>query len=84
MAIFKGFADVKPMVIGIWCGESKPSNLNEFLLPLFNEIQTVTCNGISVNGFKLDVKIRIFVGDAPAIAFLKGFYFIDFRVNLTV
>lgn len=70
------------MVIGIWCGQKKPSNLNEFLLPLFNEIQTVTKDDISINGFRLNVKIRLFLGDAPATAFLKGFYLIDFKADL--
>lgn len=34
-----GQPTIKPMVILIWCGESKPNNLNDFLFPFVNELE---------------------------------------------
>lgn len=63
------------MAVGIWSGNGKPSNLNEYLRPLIEDIGAVTKAGIVINGYRLDVKIRSFLCDAPARSFLKGFYF---------
>lgn len=61
------------MPIGIWGGHKKPSDLNEFLRPLVNDIDTVINNGIVINGYRLDIQIRTFLLDSPARSFLKGF-----------
>lgn len=63
---------IKPMTIGIWCGNGKPSCLNQFLQPLIDEINEVVCNGVHVNGYEIIVAVRCFICDAPARAFLKG------------
>lgn len=63
------------MAIGIWSGNGKPSDLNEFLEPLVNDIDAVVKAGVTINGYRLDVKVRCFLCDAPARSFLKGFYF---------
>lgn len=81
---FEDFPEIKPMVIGVWCGNGKPENLNEFLGPFANDIETVTKDGVIINEkFRLDITIRCLVCDAPARSFLKGFNFFhsvhDFR-----
>lgn len=63
------------MAVGIWSGNGKPSNLNEFLRAFANDIDNTAKNGIMINGFRLDVKIRSFICDSPARSFLKGSYF---------
>lgn len=63
------------MAVGIWSGNGKPSDLNDFLEPLFNDIDAITKSGIMINEYRLDVKIRCFLCDSPARSFLKGFYF---------
>lgn len=66
--------DIKPMIIAIWSGISKPNNLNDFLQPLVNEINEVVQNGITINGYRIEVLIRAFLCDSPARSFLKGFF----------
>lgn len=80
---FKGFPEIQPMAIGIWCGNGKPSNLNEYLRAFCNDIDTITKSSIMINGYHLDVKIRVFLCDSPARSFLKGFYFIVFYIYHT-
>lgn len=60
------------MVIGIWAGESKP-NLNEYLLPLINELKTVLSNGIDIKSKHVKVKLGVIICDTPARCFLKGY-----------
>lgn len=67
--------DIRPMVVGIWCGERQPNNLNEFLEPFVNEICALTKYGLKVNGYKITISIRCFICDSPARSFLKGFHF---------
>lgn len=63
------------MAIGIWSGNQKPSDLNEYLEPLVDDINAVARDGIIINGYRLDIEIRSFLCDSPARSFLKGFYF---------
>lgn len=71
---FKGMPDVKPMVIGIWCGVGKPKSLNDFLRPLVNDINAIIAHGAIINDHRLDIEIRCFICDSPARSFLKGIF----------
>lgn len=71
------FPTMKPMAIGIFYGHSKPKKVEEFLQPFVDEMIPILHNGIIVNDFKLDVKIRAFICDTPARSFLKGVYNAD-------
>lgn len=63
----------QPMVIGIYNGQGKPSNLAEFITPFVQEAKNILVNGIDFgNGHILKVKIRCFICDSPARAFIKG------------
>lgn len=64
--------EVKPMVIGIYCGKSKPSNLGAYLMPLVDEFNSIMSCGVHIMGHKITVKIRSFICDSPARAFIKG------------
>lgn len=63
---------VKPMIIGIWSGFGKPKSLSEYLLPFMNDIQFAICNGIEINGHRINVGINSFICDSPARCWLKG------------
>lgn len=65
-------SEIKPMVVSIWCGDKKPNNLCEFLQPLVEELNMILRNGISINGYRIDVKINSFICDSPARSFVKG------------
>ncbi|XP_047510862.1 uncharacterized protein LOC125053528 isoform X2 [Pieris napi] len=64
--------DDDPFIIGIYYGKGKPKNLNLFLEDFVNESITVLQQGVCVNGIKVNIKIRCFICDSPARAFIKG------------
>lgn len=66
------FPKVRPMVIGVYHGKSKASNVGKYLSPMVSELKTIMENGLTINGHKVTVKLRCFVADSPARAFLKG------------
>lgn len=64
--------EIKPFVVCIWCGTSKPNNVNEYLRPFVDELTNILREGVFVNGYKINVLIRCFISDSPARAFIKG------------
>lgn len=64
--------ELKPMPIGIFLGKTKPTDINEYLTPFVNEAIPLLQNGFSVNGHIISIKIRCFICDSPARAFVKG------------
>lgn len=69
---FKDFPELKPIVVGIWCGIGKPNKLNEFLMPFVQEVNSIATNGLIINGHRLDVSIRSVICDSPARSYIKG------------
>lgn len=70
------FPNLKPMTIGIYHGKGKPSSVADFLSPFVEEVKLILENGIIFeNGQKLKLKIRCFISDSPARAFIKGIFF---------
>lgn len=64
---------LQPMVIGIYSGKGKPSNAEEFLIPFVEEAKPILEDGLTLeNGQILQVRIRCFISDSPARAFIKG------------
>lgn len=61
-----------PFIIGIYFGKGKPKNLNSFLEDFVNEISTVLKEGVCIRDMNVTVKIRCFICDSPARAFIKG------------
>lgn len=73
MNIFE-MPEIAPMTIAIFYGKSKPTNLDAFLNQMVDELTDVLKHGIMINGYKINVKLRCFICDSPARAFLKGMY----------
>lgn len=63
---------IKPMVIAIWCGHGKPTELNEFLGPFVDELSDILENHIHINFHRITVFARCFICDTPARAYIKG------------
>ena len=60
-----------PFITSIFHGKTKPP-LNDFIIPFINEFNDLEKNGINFKGKIYGVKIRSFICDAPAKAFVKG------------
>lgn len=59
-------------IIALWCGAGKdPGNINEFLKDFVAETKQMM-QGFSWNGKQFKIKIRHYIGDAPARSFLRG------------
>jgi hypothetical protein len=62
----------EPFVIGVYDGTSKPSSLQEYLLPFVSECKQLETEGLLLLGKKIFLRIHSFVCDAPARSFLKS------------
>lgn len=62
----------KPFVVGCFCGESKPSNLQAFFSDFVYELNSLLLSGLTVDDVHYDVNIHSFVCDAPARAMVKN------------
>lgn len=70
--LYQDMPHIQPMIIAIWCGSKKPSDLNEYLFPFVNELKNLLVSGIDINENHLSIAVRCFICDAPARAFMKG------------
>lgn len=61
----------RPFVIGIYCGQSKPCPLSQFLNQFVDELNTLVTDGFKFNEINYRIKIHSFICDAPARAFIK-------------
>lgn len=78
----KGFPEIKPIIIGIWCGVGKPTSIIDYLAPFIAEMNAIARDGVLINGYRLDVDIRCFICDSPARSFVKGLFFFIFYKNI--
>ena len=58
-------------LIGLWQGESKPSNVNEFLREFIEEAKKLSDEGFTFRGKRIRFQIVLYICDAPARSFLK-------------
>lgn len=69
-----------PFIVAVYCGQSKPSNIHDYLKDFIHEYKTLCDVGIIINTKLYSVSIAGFICDAPARAFIKqvkghtGFY----------
>ena len=61
-----------PFVIGIFCGDSKPTSAAEFLKQFVDECYELQSQGFIVDDVHHSFRISAIICDAPAKAFVKG------------
>lgn len=64
--------NIPPGIIGIYCEEGKPKDLDSYLGVSVIELNDFLSNGHIQNARKLDVKLKCFIADSPARALLKS------------
>lgn len=62
----------KPFVVGIYWGQAKPDNVDDYLKEVLSEILKLESDGIVVDDVLYAVRIRCVVCDVPARNFLKN------------
>lgn len=60
-----------PILVALYCGETKPMSISDFLSPFVTELKLLLTHGIYINSMKLVVKISSIIADAPARSFVK-------------
>lgn len=63
---------IKPMVIGIFLEKGMPLDVNAYHSPFIDELVKLMAEGVIINEYKISLKIRCFICDSPARAFVKG------------
>ena len=61
----------EPFLVALYYGKKKPSSLNEYLKDFIEEYRILQENGIVLGTHTFNVKLKAFICDAPARAFLK-------------
>ena len=67
----QNLCDKTPFIIGLFSGQSKPSNLNDYLRKFLDEYKELNENGFDINGKHFNVQLDSVICDAPARAFVK-------------
>lgn len=69
--MIKNVQDIKPLVVGIYKGTQKPNDPNIFFEKLVADVrEIISSGGIDFNGKKIPIRLRCFIADAPARAFI--------------
>lgn len=63
---------IQPLVIGIYYGGAKPKDAGQYLKPFIEELVELLEHGLQINDKRITVKVRCFICDTPARAFIKG------------
>lgn len=71
LALIQNTSQSHPVVVAIYYGQGKP-NIKTFLTKFVDELTYLPANGIQKNGQYFKIKIKAFVCDSPARAFIKG------------
>uniref|UniRef100_A0A182HQF4 Uncharacterized protein n=1 Tax=Anopheles arabiensis TaxID=7173 RepID=A0A182HQF4_ANOAR len=58
--------------VAIFCGESKPLSLDEYLAKFVKEMNRLQANGLRIGNRVYWVKLREIIADSPARAYIKG------------
>ena len=62
----------KIIIVALYPGKSKPSNLDVFLNDFLQELCSLKLTGLTIKSVVNSVKVRAFLCDAPARSFLEG------------
>lgn len=66
------FPKLQALPVGIFFGKGKPGDVKEFLTPFVDEIIPIMEEGFLLNHHVVTLKLRCFICDSPARAFVKG------------
>uniref|UniRef100_A0A182MMX1 Uncharacterized protein n=1 Tax=Anopheles culicifacies TaxID=139723 RepID=A0A182MMX1_9DIPT len=66
------FPEAPILVVGVYCGSSKPDNVEGFLRPLVTEMNQLMDDGIIINDHSFGVCFNAFIANASARAFISG------------
>lgn len=69
--VYLEHSSIPPMVIAIWYGYSKPV-LNEYLKTFVDELENLIPNGVSINGYRINIRFGLVISDTPARCMIKG------------
>ncbi|XP_043473415.1 uncharacterized protein LOC122505698 [Leptopilina heterotoma] len=61
-----------PFPIAIFCGNSKPASIDDFVNDFINEINYILPRGLQILNRRFNLRIHCFICDTPARAYLKG------------
>lgn len=67
---------ISPEIVGVYCGQGKPKNLESYLRDFVDEFKDCLSNGLIYNRRVLMVKLKCFICDYPARAALKSRFYI--------
>ena len=68
---FLGRSVTSVFPVGLFCGKSKPSSVDEYLNLFLLELNAILQNGIYINDVQVQVRVHSFVCDAPARQYVK-------------
>uniref|UniRef100_A0AAG5DM47 Transposase domain-containing protein n=1 Tax=Anopheles atroparvus TaxID=41427 RepID=A0AAG5DM47_ANOAO len=60
------------LVVGVFCGASKPTNCEDYLRPLVDELNELLLNDLHIQEKMYSIQLRAIIADTPARAFIKG------------
>ncbi|KAF2895593.1 hypothetical protein ILUMI_10582 [Ignelater luminosus] len=63
--------EVPPFLVAIYCGDSKPKSVTEYLDSFMQDINNLLSRGISLRNIDYSVLVKGFICDAPARAYIK-------------
>ncbi|XP_053667912.1 uncharacterized protein LOC128718301 [Anopheles marshallii] len=63
---------IAPITTALYCGRTKPTNAQQFMDLLVKELNKLMDEGLELNNYRVQVKIRAIIADSPARAFLKA------------
>lgn len=67
-----GMPEIRPVIVAIFYGKSKPTSAEEFLRKFVNDLNLVQRSGINMkDNMNIKVKLNAFICDTSARAFLK-------------
>ncbi|CAN8006892.1 unnamed protein product, partial [Ixodes hexagonus] len=66
----KNLKDHAPSIVGVFRGDRKPDDANEFLRRFVDELREVIASGISLGVENIPVRLNALICDAPAKAFI--------------
>uniref|UniRef100_A0AAG5D2N8 Transposase domain-containing protein n=1 Tax=Anopheles atroparvus TaxID=41427 RepID=A0AAG5D2N8_ANOAO len=75
--------DAPVMVAGVFCGQTKPQHVEDFLRPFVNEMNELRQVGVNINDKICTISVKLLIADSPARAFAKAIVGFNHRHGCT-